>query len=31
MGEDPVLIDGRNQYDRGALEAMGFKYAGIGR
>lgn len=31
MGSNPVLIDGRNQYDRGALESMGFKYAGIGR
>jgi hypothetical protein len=31
MGENPVLIDGRNQYDRASLEAMGFKYAGIGR
>ena len=31
MGENPVIIDGRNQYDRGSLESMGFKYAGIGR
>ncbi|MEM7153967.1 MAG: UDP-glucose/GDP-mannose dehydrogenase family protein [Myxococcota bacterium] len=27
----PVLIDGRNQWDRQRLEGMGFKYAGIGR
>ncbi len=31
MSDDPVIIDGRNQYDRGLLEEMGFKYAGIGR
>ncbi|MBV1859248.1 MAG: UDP-glucose/GDP-mannose dehydrogenase family protein [Nannocystaceae bacterium] len=31
MGEDPVIVDGRNQYDRDSLESMGFKYAGIGR
>jgi UDPglucose 6-dehydrogenase len=27
----PILIDGRNQWDRGRLEGMGFRYAAIGR
>lgn len=27
----PILIDGRNQWDRARLEGMGFRYAGIGR
>ncbi len=27
----PVIIDGRNQWDREELEAMGFQYAAIGR
>ncbi len=31
MNDNPVIVDGRNQYDRHALEAMGFKYDGIGR
>ena len=31
MADNPVIIDGRNQYDRATLEALGFKYAGIGR
>ena len=31
MAAEPTIIDGRNQYDRAALEALGFKYAGIGR
>ncbi|MBK8239493.1 MAG: UDP-glucose/GDP-mannose dehydrogenase family protein [Deltaproteobacteria bacterium] len=28
---EPVLIDGRNQWDRAQVEAMGFRYAGVGR
>lgn len=31
MANDPVIIDGRNQWDRAELEALGFRYAGIGR
>jgi UDPglucose 6-dehydrogenase len=31
MGDNPVLIDGRNQWEREALEHLGFRYAGIGR
>jgi UDPglucose 6-dehydrogenase len=31
MGTDPVVVDGRNQWDRTLLEGMGFRYAGIGR
>lgn len=27
----PIILDGRNQWDREQLEAMGFTYAGIGR
>jgi UDPglucose 6-dehydrogenase len=27
----PILIDGRNQWDRARLEGLGFKYAAIGR
>ena len=27
----PILIDGRNQWDRAQLEGLGFKYAAIGR
>jgi len=27
----PIIIDGRNQWDRARLEGMGFRYAGIGR
>ena len=27
----PVLFDGRNQWDRGHVESLGFAYAGIGR
>jgi UDPglucose 6-dehydrogenase len=27
----PVLFDGRNQWDRHHVEALGFRYAGIGR
>ncbi len=27
----PILIDGRNQWDRARLEGMGFRYAAIGR
>ncbi|MBL4683717.1 MAG: UDP-glucose/GDP-mannose dehydrogenase family protein [Nannocystaceae bacterium] len=27
----PVILDGRNQWDRAQLEAQGFTYAGIGR
>ena len=27
----PVILDGRNQWNRGELEAMGFEYRGIGR
>ncbi|WP_430462521.1 UDP-glucose dehydrogenase family protein [Thalassolituus sp. LLYu03] len=29
--KQPVIIDGRNQYDPFALKAQGFDYAGIGR
>jgi UDPglucose 6-dehydrogenase len=28
---EPNLFDGRNQWDRAAVEALGFTYAGIGR
>lgn len=28
---EPILIDGRNQWDRARLQEQGFKYAGIGR
>lgn len=28
---DPVLLDGRNQWDRAQVEAAGFRYAGVGR
>ncbi len=28
---EPVLLDGRNQWDRAQLEAAGFRYAGVGR
>ena len=28
---EPLVIDGRNQWDRTQLEPLGFKYAGIGR
>ncbi len=28
---EPVLLDGRNQWDRAQLEKQGFRYAGIGR
>lgn len=28
---EPILLDGRNQWDRGQLEEAGFRYAGIGR
>jgi UDPglucose 6-dehydrogenase len=28
--KQPVIFDGRNVYDRKALEAMGFEYSGIG-
>ena len=31
MADDPILIDGRNQWQRKEVEALGFKYAGIGR
>jgi UDPglucose 6-dehydrogenase len=31
MAENPVLIDGRNQWEREPLEQLGFRYAGIGR
>ena len=27
----PVIIDGRNIYDRGQIEALGFTYYGIGK
>lgn len=27
----PVVFDGRNLYDRGRLEKLGFQYAGVGR
>src|SRR3989338_7802787 len=27
----PILIDGRNVYERKEIEAMGFTYAGVGR
>ncbi len=27
----PVVLDGRNIYDRGEMEAMGFTYVGVGR
>jgi UDPglucose 6-dehydrogenase len=27
----PVLLDGRNIYDRGEMEAIGFTYVGVGR
>ena len=29
--DEPVLIDGRNQWDREELEGLGFQYAAIGR
>lgn len=29
--KSPLLLDGRNQWDRAELEAMGFQYAGVGR
>ena len=29
--KQPVIIDGRNQYDPRALKAQGFDYSGIGR
>lgn len=29
--KSPVIIDGRNIYDRGVLEKMGFKYFAVGR
>ncbi|MCA9637398.1 MAG: UDP-glucose/GDP-mannose dehydrogenase family protein [Myxococcales bacterium] len=28
---EPVLFDGRNQWDRGHVESLGFAYTGIGR
>jgi UDPglucose 6-dehydrogenase len=28
---EPVLLDGRNQWDRAQVEAAGFRYAGVGR
>lgn len=31
MAENPVLLDGRNQWERAPLEALGFRYSGIGR
>jgi UDPglucose 6-dehydrogenase len=31
MADDPVIIDGRNQWDRRELEALGFRYDAIGR
>jgi UDPglucose 6-dehydrogenase len=31
MADDPVIVDGRNQWDRAQLEALGFRYVGIGR
>ena len=27
----PIVLDGRNIYDRGEMEAMGFTYVGVGR
>jgi hypothetical protein len=27
----PVLLDGRNIYERGEMEAIGFTYVGVGR
>jgi UDPglucose 6-dehydrogenase len=29
--KQPVIFDGRNQYDPGELRALGFEYFGIGR
>ena len=29
--KQPIVIDGRNIYDPGEMEKLGFKYAGIGR
>ena len=31
MGDNPVLLDGRNQWECEPLERLGFRYAGIGR
>jgi hypothetical protein len=31
MAADPVIVDGRNQWDKPQLEALGFRYVGIGR
>jgi UDPglucose 6-dehydrogenase len=31
MAADPVIVDGRNQWDRAQLEALGFRYVAIGR
>ncbi len=31
MRDDPVIVDGRNQWDRPLLEGLGFRYAGVGR
>ncbi len=31
MMKNPVIFDGRNQYDPGALKEEGFEYVGIGR
>jgi len=31
MKANPVIVDGRNQWDRKHLEALGFRYTGIGR
>jgi UDPglucose 6-dehydrogenase len=28
---EPVLLDGRNQWDREQIEPLGFRYAGVGR
>ena len=29
--KQPVIIDGRNQYDSAALQQAGFTYRGVGR
>jgi UDPglucose 6-dehydrogenase len=31
MAPDPVIVDGRNQWEREQLEELGFRYVGVGR